>query len=189
MQDWLLTIKAAKVSCTGFCSKATELQAPTMCTELDPGWFFRKENCTSRFTDKFGIITKVFRALGKLDPESLYLTWPPKRSICTKESRFSRNTTERQIQNDTECTKQKDALQQIQIKFSWKSWVLSILNDSQSKAAQVSCTGFSSKAHELQSALLWTESQQDSFYNEEQCTARFTDDFGYITLLMWNHCT
>ena len=188
MEDWLWTIKAAKVSCTGFCSKASELQAPTMCTEFDPGWLSRKENCTSRFTNKFGIITEVFRALGIIDPESLYLTWR-KKCIWTQKSHIFRNTTERQIQNDTECTKQKDALEQAQIKFSCKSSVLSILNDSQSKASQKSCSGFSSKAPELQSALLWTESQQDSFYNEEQCTARFTDDFGYITHLMWNRCT
>ncbi|WP_419650407.1 hypothetical protein, partial [Thiolapillus sp.] len=31
---------------------------------------------TSQFTDKFGIITEVFRALSKLDPQSLYLTSP-----------------------------------------------------------------------------------------------------------------
>ena len=153
LQDWLWTSKAAKVSCTGFCFKTTELHAPTICTEFDPGWFSRKENFTLRFTDKFGTVTEVFRALGKIDPESLYLTWP-KKCIWTQKSHIFRNTTERQIQNDTECTKQKDALQQIQIKFSWKFWVLSILNDSQSRAAQVSCTGFSSKAHELQSAIV-----------------------------------
>ena len=136
--------------------------APTMCTEFDPGWLSRKENCTSRFTDKFGIITEVFRTLGKIDLELLYVTWP-KKCIWTQKSHIFRNTTERQIQNDTECTKQKDALQQIQIKFSWKSSVLCILNDSQSKADQVSCTGFSSKAPELQSAIEWTESQLGSF--------------------------
>ena len=43
-------------------------------TEFDPGWFFRTENCTSQFTDKFGIITEVFHAVSKLDLESLYLT-------------------------------------------------------------------------------------------------------------------
>ena len=58
-------------------------------TEFDPGWFSRTENCTSQFTDKFGIITEVFRALSKLDPESLYLTWP-KQCIWTHKSRIFR---------------------------------------------------------------------------------------------------
>ena len=102
LQEWLRTRNAAKVSYTGFCSKATELHATIMCTEFDPGWFSRTENCTSQFTDKFGIITEVFRALGKLDPESLYLTWP-KKCIWTQKSCIFRNKTERQTQNDTEC--------------------------------------------------------------------------------------
>ena len=62
-----------------------------------------------------------------------------------------RNTTETKTQNDTECSEQNDALEQVQSKFCSKSSALSILNDLQSKAAQVSCTGFSSKAPELQS--------------------------------------
>ena len=157
-----------------------------MSTEIDPGWFSRTENCSSRFTDKSGIITEVFRALGKLDPESLYLTWP-KKCIWTQKSCIFRNKTERQTQNDTECLEQSDALEKVSIKFCWKLSVLSILNDSQSKAAQVSCTGFSSKAPELQSLIVWTESQLGSFYNWEQCSARFTDDFRYITNLIQNH--
>ena len=103
LQDWLWTSKAAKVSCTGFCFKTTELHAPTICTEFDPGWFSSKENCCSRFTNKFRIITEVFRALGKLDPELLYLTWP-KKWTWTQNILIFRNTTERQIQNDNECS-------------------------------------------------------------------------------------
>ncbi len=116
LQDWLWTSKADNVSCTRFCSKATELHATIMCTEFDPGWFSRTENCTSQFTDKFGIITEVFRALSKLDPESLYLT-SPKQCIWTQKSRIFRNTTERQTQNETEYLQQSDALEQVQSKF------------------------------------------------------------------------
>ena len=157
-------------------------------TEFDPSWFSRTENCTSQFTDKFGIITEGFRAVSKLDPESLYLTWP-KQWIWTQKWRIFRNTNERQTQNETECLQQSDALEQVQSKFGWNWTVLSILNNSQRKAAQVSCTGFSSKATELQSLIVWTESQLGSFYIWEKCTARFTDDFRYITHLIKNCST
>ena len=95
LQDWLWTSKAANVSCTRFCSKATELHATIMCREFDPGCFSRTENCTWQFTDQFVIITEGFRALSKLDLESLYLT-SPKQCIWTQKSRLFRNTTERQ---------------------------------------------------------------------------------------------
>ena len=48
--------------------EATELHATVISENSN------QENCTSQFTDKFEIITEVFRALSKLDPESLYLT-------------------------------------------------------------------------------------------------------------------
>ena len=99
--------------------EATELHATIMCREFDPGWFSRKENCTSQFTDKFGIITEVFRALSKLDPELHYLT-QPKHCIWTQKSRIFRNTTERQTQNEIECLQQSDALEQVQSKFGEK---------------------------------------------------------------------
>ena len=101
---WLWTSKVANVACTSFCSKATELHPHKMWTEFDPVWFSSKENCSSRFTNKFRIITEVFRALGKLHPELLYLTWPEK-WIWTQDIFIFRNTTERQIQNDTKCSK------------------------------------------------------------------------------------
>ena len=104
LPDWLWTSKVANVACTSFCSKATELHPHKMWTEFDPVWFSSKENCSSRFTNKFRIITEVFRALGKLHPELLYLTWPEK-WIWTQDIFIFRNTTERQIQNDTKCSK------------------------------------------------------------------------------------
>ena len=103
--------------------EATELHATIISEnstrEFDPGWFSRTENCTSQFTDKFEIITEVFRALSKLDPESIYLTWP-KKCIWPQKSRIFRNTTERQTQNDTESLEQSDALEQVQSKFCEK---------------------------------------------------------------------
>ena len=112
-------------------------------TEFDPGWFSRTENCTSQFTDKFGIIREVFRALSNLDPESHYLT-RPKQCIWTEKSRIFRNTTERQTQNETEYWSRtmhwnKSKANLVKNKqCSFKT----VLNNSQSKAAQVSCTGF-----------------------------------------------
>ena len=90
--------------------EATELHA-TIISENST-----QENCTSQFTDKFEIITEVFRALSKLDPESLYLT-SPKQCIRTQKSRIFRNTNERQTQNETECSQQSDALEEVQSKF------------------------------------------------------------------------
>ena len=69
------------------------------------------------------------------------------------------------------------------MKFTSKSLVLFILYDSKSKSAQVSCTGFSPKASEPHSAIVWTKYQLGSFYNVEQCTVRFTDDFRYYNSL------
>ena len=149
LQDWLWTSNAANVSCTRFCSKGTDLHATIMCREFDPGWFSRKENCTSLFTDKFGIITEV-HALGKLDPESLYITWP-KQCIWTQKSAFSETQQKDKPRTTLNVQSRTIHWKKVQIKFCWKLSVLSILNDSQSKAVQVSCTGFSSKAPELQS--------------------------------------
>ena len=73
--DWLWSGKAAKVSCTGFCSKATEVHSPTLWTESEWGSFSHTEQCTSLFTENFGILTGAFHALNKLDPESLYTHW------------------------------------------------------------------------------------------------------------------
>ena len=157
LKDWLWTCKEPKVSCTGFCSKTSELHSPTMCTEFNPGWFPRKENCTSRFTNKFGIITEVFRALGKLDPESLYLILPERMHLNSGKPHFQKHN--RKTNPERHWMYKAERC----IKFSWISSVLCILNDSQSKADQVSCTGFSSKAPELQSAIEWTESQLGSF--------------------------
>ena len=103
------------------------------------------EQCTSLSTDNFGILKEAFRAFSKLDPKSLYITWP-KNCTWTQQSRFLRNTTERQTQNDTEYSQQNDAWEQVQINFSWKSTVLFILKHWQFKAAHVSYTGFSPKA-------------------------------------------
>ena len=156
-----------------------------MWTEFDPGSFSHKVSCTSLFTDKFGIITEVFRAIGKLDAVSLYITWP---SNCTwsLQSRNFRNTTRKQTQNDTECSEHNDAWEQVQINFSWKSTVLFIRNDWQCKAAQASCSGFSPKASELHSAIMRMESDLGSNYHTEQCTARFTDNFGITTHLIYS---
>ena len=133
------------MSCTGFCSKATEVHSPTLWTESKGGLFSITEQCTSLFTDNFGNLKEAFRALSKLDPQSLYITWP-KNCTWTQQSRIFRKQRERQTQNDTECSQQNDAWEQVQINFSWKSTVLFFINHRQWKAAPVSCSGFSSKA-------------------------------------------
>ena len=69
--------------------------------------FPEKKICTSRFTDKFGIITEVFRALGKLDPESLYLT--------TKKSAFELRKAA--FPETQQKDKSRTTLEQVQIKF------------------------------------------------------------------------
>ena len=45
LQDWLWTCKAAKVSCTRFCSKPTELHSPTLRAESKPRLFSLKVQC------------------------------------------------------------------------------------------------------------------------------------------------
>ena len=144
-QNWLWASKAAKLSSTEFCSKTTEVHFPTLWTESKGGLFSHTEQCTSLFTDNFAILKEAFRAFSKLDPQSLYISWP-KNCTWTQQSRIFRKQRERQTQNDTECSQQNDAWEQVQINFSWKSTVLFFLNHWQCKAAHVSCTGFSSKA-------------------------------------------
>ena len=122
-----------------------EQPVPILWTESKGGLFSHTEQCTSLFTNNFGILKESFWAFSKLDPQSLYISWP-KKSTWTQQSRIFRKQRERQTQNDTECSQQNDAWEQVQINFSWKSTVLFFLNHWQCKAAHMSCTGFSSKA-------------------------------------------
>ena len=67
--------------------------------------------------------------------------------------------------NGTEYSEQKDELEQVQTEFISNSTTLFIPQDWLwiSKAAEVSCTGFCSKATELHSPTVWTDSELGSF--------------------------
>ena len=69
LQNWLWASNAAKLSSTEFCCKTTEVHSPTLWTESKGGLFSHTEQCTSLYTDNFGILKEAFRAFSKLDPQ------------------------------------------------------------------------------------------------------------------------
>ena len=149
-----------------------------MWTEFVPGSFSHKEQCTSRF----GNITEVFRVLGNLDPESLYLT--KKLHLNSAKQYFKKHNRKTNPERHWMFRAER-----VPMNLSWKSTVLFILNHLQCKAAHVSWTGFSPKAPELHSAIMRIEPDLGSYYFTEQCTAWFTDNFGITKRLIYYHTT
>ena len=76
------------MSCTGFCSKNTQLYSPTIWTESELGSLSQKEHCTSRINDNFEVVTEALRVLRKLHPKTLNRNWAKKGTWTQK----SRNT-------------------------------------------------------------------------------------------------
>ncbi len=91
-------MKSAEVSCTQFCSKTTQLHSPTKKIDFELDSLSCMKEFTWCFTNNFVILTEAFRALRKLDPESLFIHWPKKLPFNTVNPNLTKRNTKTNTQ-------------------------------------------------------------------------------------------